>query len=76
MFKNAASLARTHGARIAALMLATAGASAFATDPTTFDASTYVTNITATIAGLLLIGGAVFSVVLAIKSTKWARRAL
>ncbi len=43
---------------------------------TTFDPSTYVTAITGTIAGLLLIGGAVFSLNVAIKSTKWARRAL
>ncbi len=46
------------------------------TSSTTFDPSTYVTQITATIAGLLAVGGATFGVVLAIKSTKWARRAL
>jgi hypothetical protein len=46
------------------------------TGANTFDPTTYVTAIIATIAGLLAIGGAVFSLNLAIKSTKWARRAL
>jgi hypothetical protein len=41
----------------------------------TFDASTYAPQILGTIAGLLVIGGAVFAVHLAIKSTKWARKA-
>lgn len=41
-----------------------------------FDAATYVTSITGTIPAMLAIGGAVFAVVLAIKSTKWGRRAL
>jgi hypothetical protein len=43
---------------------------------TTFDASTYTAQIVATIAGILAVGGAVFGVYVAIKSTKWARRAL
>jgi len=43
---------------------------------TVFDATTYVSQITGTIPGMLAIGGAVFAVVLAIKSTKWGRRAL
>ena len=47
------------------------------TEPaTTYDASTNVAAITATIAGLLAVGGAAFLVHLAIRSTKWARRAL
>ena len=46
------------------------------TTSNTFDPTSYVTQITATIAGLLAVGGATFGVVLAIKSTKWARRAL
>lgn len=43
---------------------------------TLFDATTYVADIAGTIPGMLAIGGAVFGVVLAIKSTKWGRRAL
>lgn len=43
---------------------------------TTFDASTYADQVTGTIPGLLLVGGATFAVVLAIKSTKWGKRAL
>jgi len=43
---------------------------------TVFDPTTYVAEILGTIAGLLLIGGAVFSLNVAIKSTKWARKAL
>lgn len=46
------------------------------TDPTVFDASTYTADILGTVPGMLAIGGAVFAVVLAIKSTKWGRRAL
>lgn len=41
-----------------------------------FDASTYVDSIMGVIPSMLAIGGAVFAVVLAIKSTKWGRRAL
>ena len=59
---------------IAAPVLAHAQGSGSTGD--TFDPSTYVTAITGTIAGLLLIGGAVFSLNVAIKSTKWARKAL
>lgn len=43
---------------------------------TTFDPSSSVASINGTIPGMLAVGGAVFLVVLAIKSTKWARRAL
>lgn len=43
---------------------------------TSFDPSSYVAQITGTIAGILAVGAAVFGVYIAIKSTKWARRAL
>lgn len=43
---------------------------------TTFDASSYAASITALVAGVLVVGGAVFGLNVAIKSTKWARRAL
>lgn len=46
------------------------------TTTNTFDPTSYVAAITGTIAGILAIGGAVFSLIVAIKSTKWARRAL
>lgn len=42
---------------------------------TTFDASSYAASITGLIAGVLTVGGAVFALHIAIKSTKWARRA-
>lgn len=42
----------------------------------TFDGSAYATKITATIVGILAVGGAVFGVNVAIKSLKWARRSL
>ena len=41
-----------------------------------FDATTYTPTIALTIPGILAIGGAVFLVILALKSTKWGRRAL
>ena len=43
---------------------------------TTFDASSYAASITALVAGVLVVGGSVFGLNVAIKSTKWARRAL
>ena len=46
------------------------------TSATYFDASSYSSSVTATIAGILAVGGAVFGVYVAIKSTKWGRRAL
>lgn len=52
-----------------AAMAQTAGAD-------TFDASAYATKVTAAIAGILAVGGAVFGVNVAIKSLKWARRSL
>ena len=64
---------RKYGAAGVAL-LAAGAANAQSTE--VFDASTYVSQITGTIPGMLAIGGAVFAVVLAIKSTKWGRRAL
>jgi hypothetical protein len=53
-----------------------AAAPAMAAGETSFDPSTYVTQISGTIAGILAVGAAVFGVLVAIKSTKWARRAL
>lgn len=49
---------------------------AFAQDAGTFDPSSYAGQITGLIAGMLAIGGAVFGLNVAIKSTKWARRSL
>jgi hypothetical protein len=49
---------------------------AFAQEATTFDSTSYVASITALVAGVLAVGGAVFGLNVAIKSTKWARRAL
>lgn len=43
---------------------------------TTYDATQHVAAVMATIAGLLALGGAVFLVHLAIRSTKWGRKAL
>lgn len=58
-------------------VLAVANGAAFAQSAsTTFDPSSSVTAINGTIPGMLAVGGAVFLVALAIKSTKWARRAL
>lgn len=77
MFKQKMALLRAKSARMAVVVgVVAAPVLAHADTGTTFDPSTYVTAIIATIAGLLAIGGATFSVVLAIKSTKWARRAL
>lgn len=61
---------------ITGAVLATSAAVASATPATTFDAAPYASDVSATIPGMLAIGGAVFLVVLAIKSTKWGRRAL
>lgn len=61
---------RKIGAAGAALLAASASHAAV------FDPTSYVTEITGTIPAMLAIGGAVFAVVLAIKSTKWGRRAL
>lgn len=43
---------------------------------TVFDPTSHVTAVKSVIPGALAIGGAVFLVILAIKSTKWGRRAL
>lgn len=42
----------------------------------TFDPTSYAAKVTAAVAGILVVGGAVFGLNVAIKSTKWARRAL
>lgn len=61
----------------AVLALFTVGnAMAQAASTDTFDATAYAAKITAAIAGILVVGGAVFGLNVAIKSTKWARRAL
>lgn len=76
---KAFNIVRKYGSKaaVAASGLAASVASFAQTAPTTvFDPTTYVDQITGTIPGMLLIGGAVFAVVLAIKSTKWGRRAL
>lgn len=70
----------TTTAKAVALSLLAVGANvafAQATGGTdSFDPSSYVTKITGAIAGLLSVGGAVFGLNVAIKSTKWARKAL
>lgn len=78
MFKAKMALLRSKvgraaivGGVIAVPLLAQAQATS-----TTFDPTTYVAAITACIAGVLAVGGAVFGLTVAIKSTKWARRAL
>lgn len=63
-------------AAIPAAVLSSVGSAFAQTASTTFDASTYASNVTGTIPGLLAIGAATFAVVLAIKSTKWGKRAL
>lgn len=49
---------------------------AFAQESGTFDPSSYTASIGGLVAGMLAIGGAVFGLMVAIKSTKWARKAL
>lgn len=77
MFQATREVARKYGAKIAVVgtsLMIPAISMAQATD--TFDASGAVTKIGVVAAGLLLVGGAVFGLNLAIKSTKWARKAL
>lgn len=62
---------------ITAVLVGLPAASAFAQTATdSFDPTSYVAKITAAVAGILAVGGAVFGLNVAIKSTKWARRAL
>lgn len=63
---------------ITAVLVGLPAVSAFAQSAgsETFDASAYAAKITGAIAGILVVGGAVFGLHVAIKSTKWARRAL
>lgn len=62
---------------VTSVLVALPAASAFAQTATdTFDATSYAAKITGAIAGILVVGGAVFGLNVAIKSTKWARRAL
>lgn len=68
---------KKYGAKIAAASLMLPFAVMAQTDPATvYDASEHVAAVTGTIAGLLALGGAVFLVHLAIRSTKWGRKAL
>lgn len=78
VLKNSRASLRSIGQRAAVIGLTMGGAaSAFAEGAaTTFDATSYAAQITAAIAGILVVGGAVFGLMVAIKSTKWARRAL
>lgn len=73
-------LAQKYGSRAAqaATGLMISGAALAQTTPTyeTFDASPAAADILGLVAGLLLIGGAVFAIHLAVKSTKWGRKAL
>lgn len=78
MWKQKMALLRAKVGR-KAMVVAVSAVPLFAhaqTAGTTFDPTSYVAAITGTIAGILAIGGAVFSLIVAIKSTKWARRAL
>ena len=71
--------AKKYGRQLAVVAGAAAlAAPAFASTTTTsyFDPTSYVSSVTGTVAGILAVGGAVFGVYVAIKSTKWARRSL
>lgn len=74
--QNVRASLRSIGQRAAVIGLTMGGAASAFAEGTTFDASTYAAQITAAIAGILVVGGAVFGLMVAIKSTKWARRAL
>lgn len=65
---------KTKLASVGVMLLASVPA--FAQEAGTFDASSHAASITALVAGVLVVGGAVFGLNVAIKSTKWARRAL
>ncbi len=60
----------------AVALTAAAAVPAFAQEASTFDPTSYVGQITGLVAGMLAIGGAVFGLYVAIKSTKWARKSL
>ena len=70
--------AKKYGRQLAVVAgAAVLAAPAFATTTTSyFDPTSYVSSVTGTVAGILAVGGAVFGVYVAIKSTKWARRSL
>lgn len=73
-------MARKYGARVVvgggALVGSALALAQQATTYTVFDASPAGASILGLIAGMLVIGGAVFALHLAIKSTKWGRKAL
>lgn len=71
--KNPRLFLATLGAAASALPVAAFAQSASTTQ---FDPAPFVTKIEGTIPGLLLVGGAVFAVILAIKSVQWAIRAM
>lgn len=60
----------------AVALTAAAALPAFAQEAGTFDPTSYVGSIAGLVAGMLAIGGAVFGLHVAIKSTKWARKSL
>lgn len=60
----------------ATLALLTAAPAFAQTATDMFDPTAYAAKVTAAVAGILVVGGAVFGLNVAIKSTKWARRAL
>lgn len=73
------ALGQRTAAKVATTAMLSAGAvSAFAQEAggDTFDGASFAAKIVATIAGILVVSGAVFSVHVALKSGKWARRAL
>ena len=74
MFKDRFSVLRS--AAFAVGTLAVAQMASAQTTLTVFDTAGANTAILGMVAGLVLIGGAVFALTLGIKSTKWARKAL
>lgn len=72
-------VARKYGAKVAvaaAPVLVPAMVWAQEAEGAVFDAGPQATKILGLIAGALAIGGAVFALHLAIRSTKWGRKAL
>ena len=76
--KSLRNLAVKYGPKVGAVALVVGAplASFAQSTATTFDPTSYVTSITGVVTGILAIGGAVFGVYVAIKSTKWATRSL
>lgn len=75
--KNLRNLAVKYGPKAGVVAAVVAPLASFAQSTTTvFDPTSYVAAIAGTVAGILAIGGAVFGVYVALKSTKWGRAAL